>query len=76
MLSGPPSGQGAGGGARTHGRRVPAYLKADSLTTVPLMPPNVGLGGTSDSELQRYSFNDSDLLIGVRPSTPEIHQSI
>ncbi|GFO14567.1 hypothetical protein PoB_004107200 [Plakobranchus ocellatus] len=34
-FSGPPSGQGAGGGARTCGRRVPAYLRADSLATVP-----------------------------------------
>ncbi|GFO44481.1 hypothetical protein PoB_007098600 [Plakobranchus ocellatus] len=29
------SGQGAGGGARTRDRRVPADLRADSLTTVP-----------------------------------------
>ncbi|GFO29141.1 hypothetical protein PoB_005564600 [Plakobranchus ocellatus] len=32
-LSGPPSGQGAGGGARTRDRRVPADLRADSLAT-------------------------------------------
>ncbi|GFN95787.1 hypothetical protein PoB_002229300 [Plakobranchus ocellatus] len=38
-LSGPPSGQGAGEGARTHDRRVPADLRADSLATVPLTPP-------------------------------------
>ncbi|GFN89543.1 hypothetical protein PoB_001604900 [Plakobranchus ocellatus] len=31
MLLGPPSGQGAGGGARTRDRRVPAVLRADSL---------------------------------------------
>ncbi|GFO34477.1 hypothetical protein PoB_006098200 [Plakobranchus ocellatus] len=30
-LSGPPSGQGAGGGARTRDRRVPVDLRADSL---------------------------------------------
>ncbi|GFN82218.1 hypothetical protein PoB_000872400 [Plakobranchus ocellatus] len=30
-LSGPPSGQGRGGGAQTHNRRVPAYLRADSV---------------------------------------------
>ncbi|GFO03870.1 hypothetical protein PoB_003037500 [Plakobranchus ocellatus] len=30
-LSGLPSGQGAGGGARTLARRVPADLRADSL---------------------------------------------
>ncbi|GFO22441.1 hypothetical protein PoB_004894600 [Plakobranchus ocellatus] len=29
-LSSPPSGQGAGGGARTRDRRVPADLRADS----------------------------------------------
>ncbi|GFO30512.1 hypothetical protein PoB_005701700 [Plakobranchus ocellatus] len=39
-LSGPPSGQGAGVGARTRGRRVPADLRADSLATVPPTPPN------------------------------------
>ncbi|GFN74699.1 hypothetical protein PoB_000120500 [Plakobranchus ocellatus] len=33
-LLGPTSGQGAGGGARTRDRRVPADLRADSLTTV------------------------------------------
>ncbi|GFO00862.1 hypothetical protein PoB_002736700 [Plakobranchus ocellatus] len=39
-LSGPPSGQGAGGGARTSDRRVPADLRADSLATVPPTPPD------------------------------------
>ncbi|GFO01116.1 hypothetical protein PoB_002762100 [Plakobranchus ocellatus] len=34
-LSGPPSGQGAGGGARTSNRNVSADLRADSLATVP-----------------------------------------
>ncbi|GFN89219.1 hypothetical protein PoB_001572500 [Plakobranchus ocellatus] len=38
MLSGPPSGQGAGGGARIRDRRVPADLRADSLVTVPPTP--------------------------------------
>ncbi|GFO45575.1 hypothetical protein PoB_007208000 [Plakobranchus ocellatus] len=38
-LSGPPSGQGAGGGARTRDRRVPAEFRADSLVTVPSTPP-------------------------------------
>ncbi|GFN77371.1 hypothetical protein PoB_000387700 [Plakobranchus ocellatus] len=40
-LSGPPSGQDAGGGARTRDRRVPADLRADSLATVPPTPPTV-----------------------------------
>ncbi|GFO01589.1 hypothetical protein PoB_002809400 [Plakobranchus ocellatus] len=34
-LSGPPSGQGTGGGARTRNRRIPADLRVDSLATVP-----------------------------------------
>ncbi|GFO43302.1 hypothetical protein PoB_006980700 [Plakobranchus ocellatus] len=34
-LSGPPQGQGTGGGARTRDRRVPADLRTDSLTSVP-----------------------------------------
>ncbi|GFN85991.1 hypothetical protein PoB_001249700 [Plakobranchus ocellatus] len=34
-LSGPPSGQGAGGGARTRDTRVLADLRADLLATVP-----------------------------------------
>ncbi|GFO26044.1 hypothetical protein PoB_005254900 [Plakobranchus ocellatus] len=38
-LSGPPSGQGAGGGTRTRDRMVPADLRADSLATVPPTPP-------------------------------------
>ncbi|GFN91809.1 hypothetical protein PoB_001831500 [Plakobranchus ocellatus] len=33
-LSGSPSGQGAGGGARNRDRRVPADLRGDSLATV------------------------------------------
>ncbi|GFN86240.1 hypothetical protein PoB_001274600 [Plakobranchus ocellatus] len=37
-LLGHPSGQGAGSGARTRDRRAPAYLRADSLTTVPSTP--------------------------------------
>ncbi|GFO42298.1 hypothetical protein PoB_006880300 [Plakobranchus ocellatus] len=37
-LLGPPSGQGAGSGARTRDRRIPADLRADSLTTVPPTP--------------------------------------
>ncbi|GFO00471.1 hypothetical protein PoB_002697600 [Plakobranchus ocellatus] len=33
-----PSGQDAGGEARTHDRRIPADFKADSLATVPPTP--------------------------------------
>ncbi|GFO33117.1 hypothetical protein PoB_005962200 [Plakobranchus ocellatus] len=39
-LSGPPSGQGAGSGARTRDRRVPADLRADSQATVLPTPPH------------------------------------
>ncbi|GFO36421.1 hypothetical protein PoB_006292600 [Plakobranchus ocellatus] len=37
--SGPPSGQGAGGGARIHDIRVLANLRAVFLSTVPVTPP-------------------------------------
>ncbi|GFO06161.1 hypothetical protein PoB_003266600 [Plakobranchus ocellatus] len=40
-LSGPPSGQGAGGGARTRDRRDPADLRADSLATLPPTAPSL-----------------------------------
>ncbi|GFO21368.1 hypothetical protein PoB_004787300 [Plakobranchus ocellatus] len=53
-LSGPPSGQGAGGGARTRDRKVPADLRADSLATVPpthhkkvILGPTSGQGAGS-----------------------------
>ncbi|GFO32818.1 hypothetical protein PoB_005932300 [Plakobranchus ocellatus] len=39
-LSGPPSGQSAGGETLTRNRRVPADLRADSLATVPPTPPS------------------------------------
>ncbi|GFO02648.1 hypothetical protein PoB_002915300 [Plakobranchus ocellatus] len=38
-LLGPPSVQGADGGARTRDRRVHADLRMDSLATVPPPPP-------------------------------------
>ncbi|GFO23376.1 hypothetical protein PoB_004988100 [Plakobranchus ocellatus] len=38
-LSGPPSGQGAGSGARTRDRRVPADLRAHTQATVLPTPP-------------------------------------
>ncbi|GFO05772.1 hypothetical protein PoB_003227700 [Plakobranchus ocellatus] len=37
-LSGPLTGQGAGGGARTYDRLVPADLRTDTLATVPPTP--------------------------------------
>ncbi|GFO26288.1 hypothetical protein PoB_005279300 [Plakobranchus ocellatus] len=38
-LSGPPSGHGASGGAKTRDRRIPADLRADTLATEPLTFP-------------------------------------
>ncbi|GFN76465.1 kinesin-like protein [Plakobranchus ocellatus] len=38
-LSGPPSGQRASGGAQAHNRRIPADLRADSLSTLPPISP-------------------------------------
>ncbi|GFN82970.1 hypothetical protein PoB_000947600 [Plakobranchus ocellatus] len=40
-LLGPPTGQGASGGARTCLRRVPAGLRADSLATVQPTPRQI-----------------------------------
>ncbi|GFN86798.1 hypothetical protein PoB_001330400 [Plakobranchus ocellatus] len=39
-LSGPPSGQGVSGGARTRDRGIPADIRADSIATVPPTPHN------------------------------------
>ncbi|GFO35559.1 hypothetical protein PoB_006206400 [Plakobranchus ocellatus] len=39
---GPPSGLKSSGGVRTRNRRVPAYLRAYSLSTVPPTPPEKG----------------------------------
>ncbi|GFO48061.1 hypothetical protein PoB_007456600 [Plakobranchus ocellatus] len=50
--SGPPSGQGAGGGARTRDGRVPADLRTYSLATV--LPTPRGKGGSNSyNELSR-----------------------
>ncbi|GFN73746.1 hexosyltransferase [Plakobranchus ocellatus] len=54
-LSGPPSGQGAGGGARTRDRMVPADLRADSLATVPPTPPFVLLS-RCETNIAKLSF--------------------
>ncbi|GFO39168.1 hypothetical protein PoB_006567300 [Plakobranchus ocellatus] len=40
-LPGSPSGRGAGGGARTRDRRVPADLRTDSLANEPPTPPSM-----------------------------------
>ncbi|GFN75712.1 hypothetical protein PoB_000221800 [Plakobranchus ocellatus] len=61
---GPPTGQGAGSGARTRDRRIPADLRAESLTAVPPTAPfntfrdNGGVGGSvvSESALSAKTF--------------------
>ncbi|GFN82535.1 25S rRNA (cytosine-c(5))-methyltransferase rcm1, partial [Plakobranchus ocellatus] len=52
-LSGPPSGQGAGSGARTRDRRVPADLRADSQATVLPMPR-----AKSDNDANDNDYDD------------------
>ncbi|GFO01060.1 hypothetical protein PoB_002756500 [Plakobranchus ocellatus] len=55
-FSGPPSGQDAGGGARTRDRRVPVDLRADSLATVPPTPLEEGKGRSKlEGEKERMS---------------------
>ncbi|GFO23810.1 hypothetical protein PoB_005031500, partial [Plakobranchus ocellatus] len=50
-LSGPPSGQGIRGGARTRDRAVPADLRAALLAKkLDLIIEEVGVGGPADSE--------------------------
>ncbi|GFO00929.1 hypothetical protein PoB_002743400 [Plakobranchus ocellatus] len=53
-LSGPPSGQGAHGRARIRDRRIPADLRADSLSTVPPMP--LTMMKTVDKQLISVNF--------------------
>ncbi|GFO37238.1 hypothetical protein PoB_006374300 [Plakobranchus ocellatus] len=52
-LSGPPSGQGAGGGDRTRDRRVPADLRADSLATALLW---TGYTKTKPNQVMEIEF--------------------
>ncbi|GFO36903.1 hypothetical protein PoB_006340800 [Plakobranchus ocellatus] len=62
-LSGPPSGQGVGGGARTRGRRFPADLRTDSLATVPSTPPNKEIEKKIRSSRDVvYQKNDEDIM--------------
>ncbi|GFN94927.1 hypothetical protein PoB_002143300 [Plakobranchus ocellatus] len=51
-LLGPPSGQGAGNVARTRDRRIPADLRADSLTTVPPTSP-INRGKNKEMEMEK-----------------------
>ncbi|GFN95899.1 hypothetical protein PoB_002240500 [Plakobranchus ocellatus] len=58
-LSGPPPGQGASGRARTRDRRIPAGLRADSLSTV---PPTLHHMDEDDSE---YSLISTDVCLEI-----------
>ncbi|GFO12485.1 hypothetical protein PoB_003899000 [Plakobranchus ocellatus] len=59
-LSGPPSGQGADGGARTRDRKVPADLRANSLATVPPTPPSRQEGATECAQCDS-SFTEREV---------------
>ncbi|GFN74368.1 hypothetical protein PoB_000087400 [Plakobranchus ocellatus] len=61
-LSDPPSGQGAGDGARTRDRWVSADLSADSLATEPPTPHGKLTAITCTLEFNNSVLN-SDLLI-------------
>ncbi|GFO41130.1 hypothetical protein PoB_006763500 [Plakobranchus ocellatus] len=77
MLSGPPSGQGAGSGGRTRDRRVPADLRADSQATVLPTPLPIGtfdkVGTVSrtydyEARVSAYTHLYSTQLNGVEPN--------
>ncbi|GFN96272.1 hypothetical protein PoB_002277800 [Plakobranchus ocellatus] len=53
-LSGPLSGQGAGGGARTRHRWVPENLRANLLSTVPPMPMAHPNAMTREEQVEAY----------------------
>ncbi|GFO42587.1 hypothetical protein PoB_006909200 [Plakobranchus ocellatus] len=54
--SGPPSGQGAGGLARTRDRRVPANLRTGLLSTLPPTP----LSGRGRENQEREKEEEED----------------
>ncbi|GFN75546.1 hypothetical protein PoB_000205200 [Plakobranchus ocellatus] len=83
-LSGPPSGQGAGGGARTRDRRFPAELRADSLATVPPTPPEKlkisnGIGynenDPSGRELRQHRERSKCTRILTAPRTTQVYEN-
>ncbi|GFO22410.1 hypothetical protein PoB_004891500 [Plakobranchus ocellatus] len=77
-LSDPPSGQGAGGGARTLDRMVSAYLRANSLAPVGYIkryfrPEGVsGVGGTVDSEPALKSVGTLLSRVRAPPTAPRL----
>ncbi|GFO21793.1 hypothetical protein PoB_004829800 [Plakobranchus ocellatus] len=60
-LLGPPSGQGASGGARIRDRRAPADLRVDSLNTEPQTPQMVKDTVDHDSHHHHYRSLSSSL---------------
>ncbi|GFO38633.1 ranbp-type and c3hc4-type Zinc finger-containing protein 1 [Plakobranchus ocellatus] len=70
-LSGPPSGQGAGSGARTHDRRVPADLRADSQATVLPTPLQGGEDDLDNTRMENYqhllAIENLDLVPNPEP---------
>ncbi|GFO43861.1 hypothetical protein PoB_007036600 [Plakobranchus ocellatus] len=75
-LSGPPSGQGAGGGARTRDRMVPADLRADSLATVPPTPPCRRRSRRDDSAGKEVGIEDKSQVEKEMSPCPDERQSI
>ncbi|GFN76399.1 hypothetical protein PoB_000290500 [Plakobranchus ocellatus] len=71
-LSGPPSGQGAGSGARTRDRKVPADLRADSQATVLPTPqqnwhtPGVPIFTPQQGDLRLQPVTEGSLQISGR----------
>ncbi|GFO46289.1 hypothetical protein PoB_007279400 [Plakobranchus ocellatus] len=55
-LSGPPTGQSAGGGPQTRNRMVPADLRADSLATVPPMHQSIHLQNRCLAQPNSYAI--------------------
>ncbi|GFO03392.1 hypothetical protein PoB_002989700 [Plakobranchus ocellatus] len=66
-LSDPPLGQDISGGARTRNRRVPAELRADSLSTVPPTPPTLETKGRDIFDLSEKAKDKGCHLTLVVP---------
>ncbi|GFO26632.1 hypothetical protein PoB_005313700 [Plakobranchus ocellatus] len=66
MFSGPPSGQGTSGGARTHDSRIPAALMTDSLFTV---SPTLLILCESYTRLGQFSSQEWTSAVPFRPVT-------
>ncbi|GFO28123.1 general transcription factor ii-i repeat domain-containing 2-like protein [Plakobranchus ocellatus] len=62
--SGPPSGQGAGGGARARERKVPSYFRASLLSTV-LPTRQLLYFGYRTKNTEHPELADSEMLLKV-----------